>query len=177
MEIFIKQTIRLTKRNVIITAILLFFIIGLIVWAVQSDNRNSDPITEPKLPRLVENYGVINKVKIPLQIQKPVAKDVNISKLNSNLFSNVFFLRHDDIRQNIIEYCSEHVLKTQNAQMNCNAANKVDNSWYRIYEISSNIIKMACSSKSNFGYFILISLLVFGLVKSFLNLFNPFRYI
>ena len=86
-----------------------------------------------------------------------------ITNLNNNVYSDSFLLNHTNITADLINYCSSHVLKNQTSQLNCNAALRVDNSWYKLYMKSDMLIKYAVNSSSPAISIIIFTLGLFSL--------------
>jgi hypothetical protein len=160
---------------IVCTTLALLFTVGM--------NINYDKTNAASRQNIIALQDInVNKIStIPPRLIKQEDYPFNVSELNNYGFSEVFLLRHSDLRHNMVNYCSNHTALTQTALVNCNTVAKVDNSWYLISYFSSQIIKNAFSSVSSFAITFIVILFILAIVvnlsyltRSFLRLLNPF---
>ena len=91
------------------------------------------------------SQNIVDNIPKPVvsEISKNTALAANIDK---QLYSDEYFVSHSDLRQAVVEYCSETPLNSQIAQSNCNSASKVNQIWYLLAWYASGIINMILSS-------------------------------
>ena len=155
---------------------------------VINDNANSAKInqiinkeenaSDDKIDSIISSKQPTSHVLMPI-IKISNLKPTNIfntKELNTKLYSNDYLLNNSNVRNEMVNYCANNLLKNQIALANCNTASKVDRSWYQFSYLTSRFIKQAFNSGSDFGFsvfFVLIGLyLIFNIFKVIL-FFTP----
>ena len=150
---------------------------------VINDNANSAKInqiinkeenaSDDKIDSIISSKQPTSHVLMPI-IKISNLKPTNIfntKELNTKLYSNDYLLNNSNVRNEMVNYCANNLLKNQIALANCNTASKVDRSWYQFSYLTSRFIKQAFNSGSDFGFSVFFVLIGFYLI------FNIFKVI
>ena len=144
-----KSYILMGLGMIILTIICLIFILfnNNAKPSLNSTNRIFLPPTHANLNQIIDQtpdqLSLIINSPYKLKSEKSLFK---VTNLNNNLYSDAFLLNHTKVTTDLINYCSSHLLNNQTSQLNCNAALRVDNSWYKLYVKSDMLIKYAVDS-------------------------------
>lgn len=124
---------------------------------VINDNANSAKInqiinkeenaSDDKIDSIISSKQPTSHVLMPI-IKISDLKPTNIfntKELNTKLYSNDYLLNNSNVRNEMVNYCANNLLKNQIALANCNTASKVDRSWYQFSYLTSRFIKQAFS--------------------------------
>ena len=172
----------MNKKTVVITLTIIGIAMGVFLYFI---NNDAMPQHTPEQKTAIvainddANSSTINNLFTTSPIitadSKP-EQTFNQTELSTNLYSADYLLNNGNVRNEMINYCANNLLKNQIALTNCNTASKVDRSWYQLSYLTSRFIKGAFNSGADFGFsafVVLIGLfLVFNIFKVIL-FFTP----
>ncbi len=173
----------MNKKTVVMALTAVGIVMGGIFYFITNDEAMPKNATEQKTAIVAINDDANSSTINNLFTTSPIItadskpeQTFNQTELSTNLYSDDYLLNNGNVRNEMINYCANNLLKNQIALTNCNTASKVDRSWYQLSYLTNRFIKGAFNSGADFGFsafVVLIGLyLVFNIFKVIL-FFTP----